>query len=74
MENKIIKVASELFEADITKESKIGDVDRWDSLGQLNLFMAIESELGYSFNPDEIIENDTINKIVTLIKKTKKSS
>ena len=69
MENKIIKIASELFEAEITKDSRIGDVENWDSLGQLNLFMAIESELGLSFYPDDVIESDSIAKIITLLNK-----
>jgi len=67
MEEKLIKIASELFETPITKESKLGDIEKWDSLGQINLFMAIEDELGMSFDPDDIIECDSINKIIGLI-------
>ena len=69
MEDKIIKIACELFETEITIESKIGDVENWDSLGQLNLFMAIESDLGLSFDPNDVIENDSIIKIIDLINK-----
>ncbi|CAA6825458.1 MAG: Unknown protein [uncultured Sulfurovum sp.] len=71
METKIIKIASELFESNITIESKIGDVENWDSLGQINLFMAIESDLGLSFDPDDVIANDTIKKIIELIDRNK---
>jgi acyl carrier protein len=69
MKNKIIKIASELFEAEITEDSKMGDVEHWDSLGQLNLFMAIESDLGLSFESDDVIENDSIIKIIELVNK-----
>ena len=69
MKNKIIKIASELFETTITEDTKIGDVEQWDSLGQLNLFMAIESDLGLSFEPDDVIESDSIRKILSLINK-----
>lgn len=69
MEEKIIKIASELFSENITKETKIGDVEAWDSLGQINLFMAIENELGLNFDPDDIIENDSIEKIIGLVTK-----
>ena len=72
MENKIIKIASELFGTDITIDNKIGDVEGWDSLGQINLFMAIESDLNISFEPDDIIENDSIKKIIELINKKSK--
>jgi acyl carrier protein len=71
MKTKIIKIASELFESEITIDSKIGDIENWDSLGQINLFMAIESDLGFSFDPDDIISNDSIKKIIELIDKNK---
>ena len=71
MENKVIEIASELFNASISKDSKIGDIDSWDSLGQLNLFMALESELNINFSPDEVIENDSIEKIILLINSKK---
>ena len=67
MENEIIKIASELFQTEINIESKIGDIENWDSLGQINLFMAIESDLGLSFDPDDVIANDSIKKIIKLI-------
>jgi len=38
-----------------------------DSLGQINLFMSIESELGLSFDPEVIIENDSIEQIIFLL-------
>ena len=67
MKNKIINIASELFEEEVNETTKIGDIEAWDSLGQLNLFMAIESELNISCTPDEIIESDSIEKISALI-------
>lgn len=72
MENKIIQIAKEMFNDEINIDSKIGDLQIWDSLGQLNLFMAIESNLNIKFSIDEIIQSDTIRKIVKLIEnKTK---
>ena len=72
MENKIIQIAKEMFNGEINIDSKIGDLQIWDSLGQLNLFMAIESNLNIKFSIDEIIQSDSIRKIVKLIEnKTK---
>ena len=72
MENKIIQIAKEMFNDEINIDSKIGDLQIWDSLGQFNLFMAIESNLNIKFSIDEIIQSDTIRKIVKLIEnKTK---
>jgi acyl carrier protein len=68
MKKKIISIASELFGQKVTIETKIGDIEKWDSLGQINLFMAIESELNLSFDPEDVIENTSIEKISILIK------
>ena len=67
MENKIIQIAKKMFNDEINIDSKIGDPQIWDSLGQLNLFMAIESNLNIKFSIDEIIQSDSIRKIVKLI-------
>jgi len=45
----------------------MGDVKAWDSLGQINLFMAIENELELSFDPEIVIENDSIEQIIQLL-------
>lgn len=68
MEDKIIQIAENIFDDKISMYSKIGNPQNWDSLGQLNLMMAIEKELGIKFNPDEVIESDTIEKIVNVVK------
>jgi len=67
MEYKIIKIASDLFETEVTRKTKMGDLELWDSLGQINLFMAIENELGLFFDPEIVIENDSIEKIIRLL-------
>lgn len=67
MEEKVIKIASEVFDCKITSSSKIGVPEVWDSLGQLNLFMAIESQLDIKCTPEEIIENNSIKDIVKLL-------
>ena len=67
MQDKIIKIATDLFEAEVTLKSKMGDVTAWDSLGQINLFMAIENEFGLSFDPEDVIENDSIERIIFLL-------
>lgn len=68
MEKKILNIVRELFNNNsLTNKSKMGDIDEWDSLGHINIFMAIEHELGISCDPEEVIENDSIKKIVTLL-------
>lgn len=69
MESKVINIANDLFNTDlITRDSVIGDIEQWDSLGQINLFMAIEEEFSISCEPEEVIASDSIIKILELIK------
>ncbi len=49
----------------------MGDVEKWDSLGQINLFMTIESELNLRFDPEDVIESNSIRKIISLLEKSK---
>ena len=67
MENKIIKIASEIFDCNITINSEMGNPEIWDSLGQLNLFMAIENDLNLNFSPEEVFKNNSIKKILESI-------
>jgi acyl carrier protein len=71
MKEKVINIAKEVFQNDVNENSKICDFDSWDSLGQLNLFMALESELDVKFSHEEIIDSDSVEKIVTLIESKK---
>ena len=68
MEEKIIQIATDLFQEPVTLTTKMGDIEKWDSLGHINLFMGIESELGIHCEPDEIIQSDSIDKIIALVK------
>jgi len=69
MEEKIIQIATDLFQEQVTTTTKMGDIEKWDSLGHINLFMGIESELGIHCELDEIIQSDSIKKIIVLVKK-----
>jgi len=40
----------------IGDESSSQTIEKWDSIGQINLVMALEQELGLSFTMDEIVQ------------------
>jgi acyl carrier protein len=67
MKKKILDIANRVFNHAVDTDSKINDFESWDSLGQLTLFMALESELKIKFTHDEIIEMSSINKILDLL-------
>lgn len=40
----------------ICDDSSSQTIEKWDSIGQINLVMALERELGLSFTMDEILQ------------------
>jgi len=67
MIEKVLKIANNFFGTNVSQDMKIGDIENWDSLGHINFFMALEEEFKIKFSPDEVIENDSIEKIIKLI-------
>ena len=59
MSETIKLVMSQVFQVDpsaITAESSPESIERWDSLKQMQLIMALEDELGVQFPDDAIPE------------------
>lgn len=68
LENKLKKLFSETFnvpEERISSATQPTNLAEWDSLGQLRLFMNVETEFQISFQIDEI---KTINSFEMLLK------
>ena len=45
------------------KDLKMGDVDEWDSLGNFNLILAVESQYKIQFNMDELENLNSVSGI-----------
>ena len=45
------------------KDLKIGDFDEWDSLGNFNLILAVESQYQIEFDMDELENLTSVSKI-----------
>ena len=59
MENKIKNIMSSLFDVDINEineDSSPDSLDNWDSMGHMNLIVALEEEFRILFDEDEITE------------------
>jgi len=70
-EKRLKKIFSETFnlpEEKITLEIQPSNLEAWDSLGQLRLFMNIETEFQISFHIDEIKELYSFGLILKKIK------
>ena len=59
METKIKNVMSSIFDVEldqINDTTTQGDLENWDSLGHMNLVVALEEEFELVFDEEEIIE------------------
>ena len=66
--NSIIKLVSSVFpEETITEGSSMADIDSWDSLGHMQLIIALNEKFGIELSPHEIAEAKSVMAIVSLI-------
>lgn len=51
----------------ITMEMAAGDIYQWDSMGNIAILNAVEMELGVEFPMDELLELNTVERIVNKV-------
>jgi acyl carrier protein len=74
VEKQLKKVFSETFnvpEEKITLSTCQSNLEEWDSLGQLRLFMNLESEFQISFHIDEIKELNSFEMLLKCLQEKK---
>ena len=70
MEEKVLEILKDLFELDTVDETcSQTTCEKWDSMGQLNLVVELESEFDVTLEPEEIGEMVSYNDIIKIIKK-----
>ena len=72
MKEQIVAIMSEVFElpiADFPAEISQKTIENWDSLRHLNLIVELEDSFDKSFEPEEISEMITLNKIIEMLQK-----
>lgn len=69
MEGKILEILKNLFELDSVDETcSQTTCDKWDSMGQLNLVVELESEFDVTLEPEEIGEMKSFEDIIRILK------
>jgi len=69
--NRVMKIASKELEIPVEQvfpELSINTVESWDSLGHLNLILAIEEEFDVKFLTEEIPKLNSIKIITEAVK------
>lgn len=68
MEEKVLEILKNLFELDTVDETcSQTTCEKWDSMGQLNLVVELESEFDVTLEPEEIGEMKSYKDILRLL-------
>lgn len=69
MEEKVLEILKNLFELDTVDESCSQETcEKWDSMGQLNLVVELETEFDVTLEPEEIGEMKSFTDIIRILK------
>ena len=66
--SKIFHSALDLGKFKLKPNSKFGEVPDWDSLGHMRIIQELEKKLKVEFDIDEIVDVDTVQKVIQLAK------
>ena len=68
MDDKILDIMRKVFKCeDISIESSQSNCENWDSMHHLDFIVELESVFDIEFEPEEIAEMKTFNKVKTII-------
>ena len=71
MEEKVLEILKSLFELEtVDKTCSQTTCDKWDSMGQLNLVVELESEFDVTFEPEEIEGMKDFDTVIKVLKST----
>lgn len=69
MDERVLEILKDLFELDTVDETCSQETcEKWDSMGQLNLVVELESEFDVTLEPEEIGEMKSFNDIIRILK------
>jgi acyl carrier protein len=58
--------------ADVGPKTGMDTIEAWDSMNHLHLVVALEGELGVSFEPDVAVELTSVGAIVEAVRRLQK--
>lgn len=69
MEEKVLEILKNVFELEtVDTTCSQQTCEKWDSMGQLNLVVELESEFDISLEPEEIGEMKCFDEIIKILK------
>lgn len=72
MEEKVLEILKSVFELDsVDSTCSQENCEKWDSMGQLNLVVELESEFDVTLEPEEIAEMTSFERVIQILKNKK---
>ena len=69
MEEKVLEILKDLFVLDtVDNTCSQATCEQWDSMGQLNLVVELESEFDVTLEPEEIGDMKSYDDIIRILK------
>ena len=69
MEEKVLEILKSLFDLDTVDETCSQETcEKWDSMGQLNLVVELESEFDIALEPEEIGQMVSYNDVIRIVR------
>lgn len=69
MEEKVLEILKNVFELDtVDTTCSQTTCEKWDSMGQLNLVVDLESEFNISLEPEDISKMCSFDEIIKVLK------
>ena len=69
MEEKVLEILKNVFELEtVDTTCSQTTCEKWDSMGQLNLVVELETEFDVSLEPEEIGEMKSFDDIIKILK------
>lgn len=68
--DRVAKVFNEAFAVpaeDITNQTVPDDIQKWDSLGHMNMVSILEKEFGTQFEVDDVMEMASVQNILDIL-------
>ena len=68
----VVEILSGLFSVppvSLSLDSSMQTVEKWDSLQHLNVVFDVEQKFGLEFSPEEVLELNSVRKIVEIVER-----
>jgi acyl carrier protein len=72
LENRVKRIVSDIFSvplSELTAQSSPETIASWDSIGHLDLVLALEQEFGVRLEPNEVPQMGDVEKIGQILKR-----